>query len=273
MLPHDDRGSGPAVVLLHAGIADRTMWAEHLGPLAEAGHRAIAVDLPGFGEAPPRPDQPEWEAVLETMEELSVERAALAGNSFGGAVAMRAAVLAPERVVSLALISAPPPVLEPSAELAAVWEAEEAALERGDIEGAVEAVLDAWLLPDAPEELRQRVGRMQRRALELQAGAAAAGAARSAGGAAGDARGARGAHPGRGRASTISATSAPGPKRWPRRSPARASSRSRAPATWPRWSSRTPSAPSSSTSWVPIDPIGVPSRKVHMAGIHERRTM
>ncbi len=174
MLPHDDRGSGPAVVLLHAGIADRTMWAEHLGPLAEAGHRAIAVDLPGFGEAPPRPDQPEWEAVLETMEELSVERAALAGNSFGGAVAMRAAVLAPERVVSLALTSAPPPVLEPSAQLAAAWEAEQAALERGDIEGAVEAVLDAWLLPDAPEELRRRVGRMQRRALELQAGAAAA---------------------------------------------------------------------------------------------------
>jgi hypothetical protein len=28
MLPHDDTGSGPAVVLLHAGVADRTMWAE-----------------------------------------------------------------------------------------------------------------------------------------------------------------------------------------------------------------------------------------------------
>ncbi len=53
LLPHDELGSGPALVLLHAGIADRRMWSEHLAPLAEAGYRAIAIDLPGFGEAPP----------------------------------------------------------------------------------------------------------------------------------------------------------------------------------------------------------------------------
>ena len=53
-----------------------------------------------------------------------MERAALAGNSFGGAVAMRVALVAPERFTSLALFSAPPLDSEPSAELAAVWEAE-----------------------------------------------------------------------------------------------------------------------------------------------------
>ncbi len=169
MLPYDEVGRGPALVLLHAGIADRTMWSEHLDALAESGHRVIAVDLPAFGEAPPR-DHPEWEAVLETMDQLSVQRAALAGNSFGGAVAMRIAALAPERVSALALFSAPPPAFEPSPQLTAVWEAEEAALERGDIEDAVEAILDAWLLPDAPAEQRERVARMQRRAFELQAG-------------------------------------------------------------------------------------------------------
>jgi hypothetical protein len=46
MLPNDEVGSGPAVVLLHAGIADRTMWAEHLQPLADAGYRAVALDFP-----------------------------------------------------------------------------------------------------------------------------------------------------------------------------------------------------------------------------------
>jgi pimeloyl-ACP methyl ester carboxylesterase len=40
------------VVLIHAGVADRAMWDEHLGWLARAGFRAVAVDLPGFGEAP-----------------------------------------------------------------------------------------------------------------------------------------------------------------------------------------------------------------------------
>ena len=36
MLPYDEAGSGPPVVLLHAGIADRSMWREHLEPLAAA---------------------------------------------------------------------------------------------------------------------------------------------------------------------------------------------------------------------------------------------
>ncbi len=169
-LPYDDIGRGPAVILLHAGVADRTMWSEHLGPLAEAGYRVIAVDLPGFGEAPAGTgEKGEWVAVLETMDGLSLERAAIAGNSFGGAVALRMALVAPERIAALALFSAPPPALEPSPELAAVWDAEEAALEEGDVEAAVESVIDAWTLPDAPQELRDRVAGMQRRALELQA--------------------------------------------------------------------------------------------------------
>lgn len=119
-LPHDEAGSGPAVVLLHAGIADRTMWSGHLERLAGAGHRAVAVDLPGFGEAPAAPDeQAPWADVLRTMDDLSIERAALVGNSFGGAVALRVALVAPSRVWALALVSAPAPALEPSPELLA----------------------------------------------------------------------------------------------------------------------------------------------------------
>jgi 3-oxoadipate enol-lactonase len=170
MLPHDEAGAGPAVVLLHAGIADRTMWAEHLGPLAEAGRRVVALDLPGFGEAPVAAgEQAPWMDVLNAMDELGIERAALVGNSFGGAVALRAAVVAPERVSALALVSAPAPGLEPSPELEAAWEAEEAALESGDVEAAVAAVVDAWTLPDASQGLRDRVAAMQRRAFALQA--------------------------------------------------------------------------------------------------------
>jgi pimeloyl-ACP methyl ester carboxylesterase len=171
LLPCDDAGAGPAVVLLHAGIADRTMWAEHTPPLADAGHRVVAMDLPGFGEAPPPSREAPWADVLETLDALALDRAALVGNSFGGAVALRAAVVAPERVTALALVSAPPPDLEPSPELAAAWEAEESALEAGDIDAAVAAVLDAWLRADAPVQLRERVAAMQRRAFELQAAA------------------------------------------------------------------------------------------------------
>jgi pimeloyl-ACP methyl ester carboxylesterase len=169
-LPYDEAGEGAPVILLHAGVADRTMWREHLGPLAAAGYRAIAVDLPAFGEAPaPETEDPPWNDVLDTMYALGIERAALVGNSFGGAVALRVGVVAPERVSALALISVPPTGLEdPSPELRAAWEAENAAIERGDVEAAVVAAVDAWTLPDAPPELRARVVEMQRRAFVVQ---------------------------------------------------------------------------------------------------------
>jgi pimeloyl-ACP methyl ester carboxylesterase len=172
MLPYDEAGSGDAVVLLHAGVADRTMWHEHLDGLAEAGFRVLAVDMPGFGEAPIRsgPQAP-WEDVLQTLQELDVPDAALVGNSFGAAVALRVAAVAPAAVFALALISPPPLALEPSPALSQAWGAENAALERGDIEGAVAAVVDAWTLPGAAPALRDRIAAMQRRAFALQAGA------------------------------------------------------------------------------------------------------
>jgi pimeloyl-ACP methyl ester carboxylesterase len=165
ILPFDDVGSGPAVVLLHAGVADRRMWEELLCPLADAGHRAVAVDLPEFGEAPVPPVLAPWDDVLETMGALAIEQAALVGDSFGAAVALRVAAVAPERVAALVLVSPAARERDPSPQLRAAWEAEEEAAERGDLEAAVAAVVDAWTLPDAPAALRERVAAMQRRAL------------------------------------------------------------------------------------------------------------
>jgi pimeloyl-ACP methyl ester carboxylesterase len=167
VLPVDDVGSGPPVVLLHAGVADRRMWADLLPVIAAVGHRAIAVDLPGYGDAADTGRAPH-SAVVDTLDALDVWSAVLIGNSFGGAVALRVAVVAPDRVAALILVSAPAPGVEPSAELEAAWEAEESALERGDLDGAVAAVVDAWTLPGAPPTLRRRIAEMQRRAFELQ---------------------------------------------------------------------------------------------------------
>ncbi len=139
---------------------------------ADAGFRGVAVDPPGFGEATigDGPQAP-WEDVLGALKELGIEQAALVGNSFGVAVALRAAAVAPAAVSALALISPPPLEGEPSPALRRAWESEEAALERGDIDGAVAAVVEAWTLPGAPAALRDRVAAMQRRAFVLQADA------------------------------------------------------------------------------------------------------
>jgi len=168
VVPHDEAGSGPPIVLIHSGVTDRRMWSDHLEPLGAAGYRVVAIDLPGFGDAElPPGEQAPWQDVLGAMDELGIERAALVGNSMGGAVALRVALVAPERVSALVLVSAPPPGLEPSPELKAVWQAEEDALERGDVDGAVAAVVDGWTLPDAPQALRDQVATMQRRIFEL----------------------------------------------------------------------------------------------------------
>jgi pimeloyl-ACP methyl ester carboxylesterase len=169
ILPHDDVGAGPAVVLLPAGVADRTVWSEHLEPLAARGHRVVAMDLPGSGVTPDAsaPQAP-WVDVLETLDALAIERAALVGNSFGGAVALRVAAVAPARVSALVMVSAPAPDLDPSPELRAAWQAEEDALERGDVDAAVAAVVDAWTQPGAPPAVRDRVAAMQRRIYEVQ---------------------------------------------------------------------------------------------------------
>jgi pimeloyl-ACP methyl ester carboxylesterase len=172
VLPFDAVGEGEPLVLLHAGVADRTMWLEHLVPLAAAGRRVVALDLPGFGEAGlgTGPQAP-WLDVLETLGVLSGGPVVLLGSSYGGAVALRVAKIAPERVAALALISAPAPGREPSTRLAELWEAEDEALRDGDIEAVVNINLDAWTLPGAPEALRERVAAMQRRALLLQSAA------------------------------------------------------------------------------------------------------
>ena len=168
-LPYDQVGVGPPVVLLHAGVADRSMWSDVL-PLP--GFRAIVPDLPGFGEAAVQPGpQAPWEDVLA----LAPKRFALVGISFGGAVALRVAAVAPSRVSALLLVSTPPPGLDPSEELLAAWEAEEAALQRGDLDAAAVAVAESW----APPRLRARVIAMQRRAFELQQGEAEEAADRS----------------------------------------------------------------------------------------------
>jgi pimeloyl-ACP methyl ester carboxylesterase len=79
--------------------------------LAEAGMRAVAIDLPGHGLSDKPGDaalytlDAQTECVLAAMRELEISRAILVGHSMGGPICARAAVLAPERVAGLALLA------------------------------------------------------------------------------------------------------------------------------------------------------------------------
>lgn len=103
---------GPPVLLVHGWAVSAYLWRHNIRPLAAAGYRVIAPDLPGHGlsDAPSAAGSYTVEAfaryVLETLDACGVERAAVAGQSMGGKVVVRAAVDAPERVSQLLLYGA-----------------------------------------------------------------------------------------------------------------------------------------------------------------------
>ena len=168
-LSHDVAGNGPAVLLLHSTVCDRRMWDPQMPVLVDAGYRVVRGDLRGFGQTP-MPDQPHNDArdVMDLLDLLGVEHAALVGASGGGRVALEIAARWPHRVTSLALLCTALAGHEPSAELRAFGEREDALLEAGDITGATELNVDTWLGPHADEATREKVRHMQRHAFEVQ---------------------------------------------------------------------------------------------------------
>jgi 4,5:9,10-diseco-3-hydroxy-5,9,17-trioxoandrosta-1(10),2-diene-4-oate hydrolase len=115
-------GSGSAVVLVHGFGSSLYTWKDVLPALA-ARHDTIALDLPGFGESA-RPADLSLEAfpraVVGLMDRLGIERAALVGNSMGGATAAIVAGTHPSRVSRLVLLDAAGFNLEPAARPAMV---------------------------------------------------------------------------------------------------------------------------------------------------------
>jgi 3-oxoadipate enol-lactonase len=159
--------------MVHAGVCDSRMWGPQWSPFS-ADRRTVRYDLRGFGDSA-RPSGPYSHAgdLVALLQELHLERVTLVGASVGGRVAMEVAVAHPELVDALVVVSAPLPGHEWSDQIRAFAAAEEQSLDGGDLEAAVEANLRMWV--DGPRPagavdpaIRRLVGRMQRRALELQ---------------------------------------------------------------------------------------------------------
>lgn len=103
-----ERGSGPALILLHGMFGDHRDWETVLEPLAHR-FRVIAVDLPGFGESgkPERSYNAEFfvEMISGFLQAVGAHKPVLVGNSFGGEIAILYALSHPEDVEALVLVS------------------------------------------------------------------------------------------------------------------------------------------------------------------------
>jgi 2-hydroxy-6-oxonona-2,4-dienedioate hydrolase len=108
-LNFNELGSGPPVFLLHGTGPGATGWsnfAPNVEPLSQH-YRVMALDFPGWGgsDALDPTKEPRnlanAEAIKLLMDELGIEKAAIVGNSMGGAAALQFAAIYPERISHL----------------------------------------------------------------------------------------------------------------------------------------------------------------------------
>ena len=107
----DVQGEGEPLLLIPYTSADHACWAFQL-PAYTEHFSCIAIDLPGSGESdkPAGPYSTEGQAdqVAAFLGAIGIERAHVAGMSFGGAVGIHLAARHPGRVRSLSLHGAWP---------------------------------------------------------------------------------------------------------------------------------------------------------------------
>ena len=172
-LYYEVAGAGRPLLLIHAGVADSRMWDEHFDDFA--GHyRVMRYDLRGFGRSMmPAVAYASYEDAAGLLDFLGVAQAQVVGISFGGRIALDLALAYPERVTALVLGAPSVGGQRPPVEVLRFAEAEDAALERGDLDAATELNLRMWVdgpyrTPDQVDAaVRRRVGEMQRHAFTI----------------------------------------------------------------------------------------------------------
>jgi 3-oxoadipate enol-lactonase len=149
-------------------VADMRMWDPVVAELAGRLH-TIRLDLRGFGRttAEPREFSP-GDDIAALLDELGVASATVVGASFGGRVALELAAEHPQRVRRLLLLDPGLPDQKWGEQIRRFGDAEEAALDAGRIDEAIELNVNLWA-PNASPEVKDLIRDMQARAFALQA--------------------------------------------------------------------------------------------------------
>jgi 3-oxoadipate enol-lactonase len=139
------------VVLCGSLGSAAAMWDAQLPALERAGLDVVRVEHPGHGGAPVEAVADVADLARRVLAQVDAERFSFVGLSLGGAVGMRLALDAPERIERLALLCTSASFAPPEQ-----WR-ERAALVRGEgLEPIVDAVLARWFTPAFPDVRRFR---------------------------------------------------------------------------------------------------------------------
>nr|WSY55315.1 alpha/beta hydrolase [Streptomyces sp. NBC_00886] len=108
-----ERGTGPLVLLVHGFPESWYSWRHQLPALAEAGYRAAAVDVRGYGRSS-RPGDASAYRMLDLVEDavavvhaLGERSAVIVGHDWGAGIAANSALLRPDVFRAVGLLSVP----------------------------------------------------------------------------------------------------------------------------------------------------------------------
>jgi pimeloyl-ACP methyl ester carboxylesterase len=110
----EQAGQGEPVVLLHGFGASTYSWRKVI-PALSASHRAVAIDLNGFGYTERPKDlaaytrEGQAALVLGVLDALGIDRAHFVGHSYGGGLSLYLASIHPERFRTLVLVDSSAP--------------------------------------------------------------------------------------------------------------------------------------------------------------------
>jgi 2-hydroxy-6-oxonona-2,4-dienedioate hydrolase len=118
---YNECGSGHPLVLVHGGGPGASGWSNYNPNISYLSQffRVLAVDLPGWGRSQPvaYENRDNSGALAELLDTLGIKRAAVVGNSMGGASVIRLAYERPDLVSHLITMGSPsgvPGMFEPA---------------------------------------------------------------------------------------------------------------------------------------------------------------
>lgn len=163
-----EAGTGPGVVCLHSNASSSSQWRALIDLLAPTC-RVLAPDLYGAGKSPEWPldrsiSLQDEVAFIEPVLARAEPPFALVGHSYGGAVALIAALAAPSRIRALALyeptlfavLDAETPPPNEADDVRMVVSEAGRAVEAGDHDAAARRFIDYWMGAGSWEQMPEQ---------------------------------------------------------------------------------------------------------------------
>jgi 3-oxoadipate enol-lactonase len=105
-LYYETVGKGTPILLIHAGVADCTMWDQHMEAFCQH-YQVIRYDTRGYGRSHSETTEfSNLQDILDLFSHLEIEKAVLIGISRGGQIAIDFTLEHPDRVPALVAVAA-----------------------------------------------------------------------------------------------------------------------------------------------------------------------